>query len=705
MANLGGGIADMLSAADKTADVYAGQPEKIKQKMGGNQGVTQDLINALALQKVTAEKDAAARDMQLQMQQNPATIVDQLQQKATGQATQEIAEQVGILGQQKQQKQQKAMQKLAGQMAKQRPSTNKPMQQKPSPSAQQAQRMSMRKPVQRPQGIASAMPQQQRPQQMPPQRPPQGMPPQMAQGMAQMPRPPMPQAMNTGGIVGFNKGKLAKGGSFRPEDITDKEVQAYREKNYTYDRITNTYKPIPKRQGVSTMGMGGYNPNASFFYPLKTTKEIKEHLAQQKTNQAKREVQQSLKNKPVFLETGEADPTAFDDAMLARFPAPAPVAPPAVDTNVSGNPNANVNTNVAPATNVVTPPVNVAQQAIDNVPTDKDALLAQNKSFGQLQDKLTSMEAPQSTLDQAGIETLYGDATTAVQTQAGKGKELADAARKTTMAGLGTLTDPKNTIASRYEANKQNLQDIYKTRNEDPRLKGSAFRAGLRNLTTNAYAIPGGGFSAGYEDAIKGGYSELERQQGKLRGYDTDFDTQVKDFTKEAGADARAALAANNITTSAIADIERSASDAVVTAAEKVADRNSAQLNREITGLTTLVEVEGDKIVAAANNTAAIAEMGLEQANNEADRLQKIKEKALELANDEVKNLVEAQGAMVIGLEENFSGNITETANYAQAVALAVDKNLSVLLATEEQLRNKIANAGKIKVDNPEDLK
>ena len=97
--------------------------------------------------------------------------------------------------------------------------------------------------------------------------------------------------------------------------------------------------------------------------------------------------------------------------------------------------------------------------------------------------------------------------------------------------------------------------------------------------------------------------------------------------------------------------------------------------------------------------------MTLEQANKEADRLQTIKEKALELANEEVKNLVDAQGAMVIGLEENFSGNITETANYAQAVALAVDKNLGVLMATEEQLRDRIANAGKIKVDNPEDLK
>ena len=136
-----------------------------------------------------------------------------------------------------------------------------------------------------------------------------------------------------------------------------------------------------------------------------------------------------------------------------------------------------------------------------------------------------------------------------------------------------------------------------------------------------------------------------------------------------------------------------------------MADRNSAQLNREITGLTTLVEVEGDKVVAAAGNKAAIAEMTLEQANKEADRLQTIKEKALELANEEVKNLVDAQGAMVIGLEENFSGNITETANYAQAVALAVDKNLGVLMATEEQLRDRIANAGKIKVDNPEDLK
>ena len=51
MAYMGGGIADMLGAVDKTAGVFAGNPQKLKQKAGPN--LSQDLISALALQKIT----------------------------------------------------------------------------------------------------------------------------------------------------------------------------------------------------------------------------------------------------------------------------------------------------------------------------------------------------------------------------------------------------------------------------------------------------------------------------------------------------------------------------------------------------------------------------------------------------------------------------------------------------------------------------
>ena len=179
MAYMGGGIADMLGAVDKTAGVFAGNPQKLKQKAGPN--LSQDLISALALQKITSEKAAAERDMQMQMEQNPATIAEQLEQKATQQSQQEVAKQVGQIGQQKQQRQQKTMQKLAGQMGKPKP-------------------MNMQGQQQRPQGTGIA-------------QPPRPMAQRMGQGLPQAPRPPMPQVMNTGGIVGFSDGgKGDKGG-------------------------------------------------------------------------------------------------------------------------------------------------------------------------------------------------------------------------------------------------------------------------------------------------------------------------------------------------------------------------------------------------------------------------------------------------------------------------------------------------------------
>ena len=74
MAYMGGGIADMLGAVDKTAGVFAGNPQKLKQKAGPN--LSQDLISALALQKITSEKAAAERDMQMQMEQAKLQLVN-----------------------------------------------------------------------------------------------------------------------------------------------------------------------------------------------------------------------------------------------------------------------------------------------------------------------------------------------------------------------------------------------------------------------------------------------------------------------------------------------------------------------------------------------------------------------------------------------------------------------------------------------------
>ena len=121
MAYTGNGIAGMLDTVDKTAGVYAGNPGKLQQAMGkqpsmGN--IPSDLIDALALQKITSEKEAAKNQMMLAQQQNPKTIVDQLEEKATALTKNEVTGQVGDVLQQKQQKQQKAQQKMLAQATK-----------------------------------------------------------------------------------------------------------------------------------------------------------------------------------------------------------------------------------------------------------------------------------------------------------------------------------------------------------------------------------------------------------------------------------------------------------------------------------------------------------------------------------------------------------------------------------------------------------
>ena len=97
-------------------DAYRGNPDKLKQRYGQNK----ELLDLLALQKLTSEKKAVAADMQMKAQQNPNTIAQQREQEALELTKQEMG---GTLGQlasntkgtldQKQAMQQKNMGKLA----------------------------------------------------------------------------------------------------------------------------------------------------------------------------------------------------------------------------------------------------------------------------------------------------------------------------------------------------------------------------------------------------------------------------------------------------------------------------------------------------------------------------------------------------------------------------------------------------------------
>jgi len=97
------GIVEMIQ---RKKDAYQDNPQALQQRYQQNKQLT----DLLALQQLKTEKEAAARDIQLKMQQNPQTIAQQREQEVLGLIKQEqgrnlgkVTEQVGgVLGQRRQ---------------------------------------------------------------------------------------------------------------------------------------------------------------------------------------------------------------------------------------------------------------------------------------------------------------------------------------------------------------------------------------------------------------------------------------------------------------------------------------------------------------------------------------------------------------------------------------------------------------------------
>ena len=158
------GLGTLRGQIDKQANVFQGNPsamaeEQQKHKDSINNGITPDLLRALAMQKVASENAAAENQLKLSMEQNSATVVEQLEQNAMARTQDDLVKQTaGILNERNKKRKQ---------------------QMSPSKPPQQAQQ---RPPMQMAKGA------------------PQGAP----QGLPAAPRPPM--RMANGGIIGYNKG-------------------------------------------------------------------------------------------------------------------------------------------------------------------------------------------------------------------------------------------------------------------------------------------------------------------------------------------------------------------------------------------------------------------------------------------------------------------------------------------------------------------
>ena len=94
-------------------DAYRNNPEALQK----NYQMNQDLLDLLALQKIKSEKDAAARELQMSMEQDPQTIAGQRGEEAIGRTKDDLVKQVGGVAQTLASRQQQNMQRTAAGVA------------------------------------------------------------------------------------------------------------------------------------------------------------------------------------------------------------------------------------------------------------------------------------------------------------------------------------------------------------------------------------------------------------------------------------------------------------------------------------------------------------------------------------------------------------------------------------------------------------
>jgi hypothetical protein len=193
MANYRDGIAGLASGINHTAAMNMNTPQKIKPK-GGNQGITDQLVDAAAYAEVVNKQKAAKNQMLMAQAQKEGTVAEQMQQAAMGGARETLSG---------------TAQQVADTMGTRQK------------RAEGAQRNMLKKAMNPRQGIASMMPRP-APQQRPAPPTPQGMP-------QQRPAPQgMPVRRATGGIVGYQDGgSVSKLKNLINSGVSITEIEAY----------------------------------------------------------------------------------------------------------------------------------------------------------------------------------------------------------------------------------------------------------------------------------------------------------------------------------------------------------------------------------------------------------------------------------------------------------------------------------------------
>lgn len=104
--DLNKGIDEQVS---NRVDAYRGNPQQLMKMYQQNQ----ELVDLLALQKLKSEKDAAKRQIEMQMQQQPGTVKQQREQELMQMTKDDLAKQTQGVLQRKQQQQQANLQRAA----------------------------------------------------------------------------------------------------------------------------------------------------------------------------------------------------------------------------------------------------------------------------------------------------------------------------------------------------------------------------------------------------------------------------------------------------------------------------------------------------------------------------------------------------------------------------------------------------------------
>jgi hypothetical protein len=117
MAEYAGSIDDEVQ---RKVDAYRSNPGALKQRYQMNQ----DLLDLLALQRINKEMQEKKRDIEMSMQQNPQTIMQQREAEVLGMTKDDLGRQVGGIMAQRQAAQQQNLQRVA---SGQRPATRMPM--------------------------------------------------------------------------------------------------------------------------------------------------------------------------------------------------------------------------------------------------------------------------------------------------------------------------------------------------------------------------------------------------------------------------------------------------------------------------------------------------------------------------------------------------------------------------------------------------